>query len=177
KKITISVGVLDVTLEAKAAVEPKDGAIFAIKNGKFDSASIDTWLKKTFGFSSEQADLFIQKCGEITFVTKIDVGNVIFENSIDPDGKLVASMTVNIQKYEGQYLDESLALVFGVKIPPVKFPELGLSPEEVEATKKVLGVVIIVLLVAVLCAEIAPAVAAVVAELLMDFLAALGLVA
>lgn len=131
-------------------------------------------VEKTFGFSSEQVDLFIQKCGEITFVTKIDVGNVIFENSIDPDGKLVASMTINIQKYEGQYLDESLALVFGVEIPPVKFPELGLSPEEVEVTKKVLGVVIIVVLVAVLCVEIAPAA---ITELLIDFLIALGLVA
>ncbi|MCR1890583.1 DUF1906 domain-containing protein [Ligilactobacillus murinus] len=163
KKITISVGVLDVTLEAKAAVEPKDGAIFAIKNGKFDSASIDTWLKKTFGFSSEQADLFIQKCGEITFVTKIDVGNVIFENSIDPDGKLVASMTINIQKYEGQYLDESLALVFGLKLQLPNFPHLDLSsevsvelPEVSKETLKngILATTLLVVVIVLICSGV-----------------------
>ncbi|WP_153551212.1 glycoside hydrolase domain-containing protein [Ligilactobacillus murinus] len=213
KKITISVGVLDVTLEAKAAVEPKDGAIFAIKNGKFDSASIDTWLKKTFGFSSEQVDLFIQKCGEITFVTKIDVGNVIFfffygkfdsasidtwlkktfgfsseqvdlfiqkcgeitfvtkidvgnvifENSIDPDGKLVASMTINIQKYEGQYLDESLALVFGLKFQLPNFPHLDLSsevsvelPEVSKETLKngILATTLLVVVIVLICSGV-----------------------
>lgn len=131
KEVTVPLGPFAITVEVKTELEPKNGTIFTIENGKL-SANISDKMFGDLGLEPVQSGLIMEKLDEVHFVSKISAGNVAFEHSVGPDGTLDITMTFNIQKYEDAYLEETLAVVFGLKVPPSKFPDLGLDPVTAE---------------------------------------------
>ena len=104
------------------------------------------------------------------FVSKISAGNVTFEHSVGPDGTLDITMTFNIQKYEDAYLEETLAVVFGTKLTPTNYHQLGLDPVKVMKQNPVVAMIVIVGMIMVIANGIAN-----LPKLIIEFLVTLGI--
>lgn len=160
---------MTITVEVKTELEPKNGTIFTIENGKL-SANISDKMFGDLGLEPVQSGLIMKKLDEVHFVSKISAGNVTFEHSVGPDGTLDITMTFNIQKYEDAYLEETLAVVFGTKLTPTNYHQLGLDPVKVMKQNPVVAMIVIVGMIMVIANGIAN-----LPKLIIEFLVTLGI--
>lgn len=170
---------LKVTVEAESEFKGiADSPIFTVKNGKLDSASVGSYLKKQYGLPKEGTDFVINTLGKGSFSSKIDFGGMSYKMSAGTDGKYKISVTYNVQEVEGKTLTSGLSVTMNIEVHPINFVKekvkdgQKISQSILDNNKVLIGIIIVVGIVgAIALGDTAPEMIEVSASLVAGLLA------
>ena len=113
----------------KASVElsdsytkPNGSSVIAIKNGQIDGMDMGEFLNSLGVHTDPVTDLIMDKANELSFVSRIEVGQVAFKSSVTTAGSYIYEVAFTVFETKTGPLEQALTITFKLEINLPKMP-------------------------------------------------------